>query len=147
MEYVKDHIVDYLSKRKFLTLATSTPNDGPLAHPIAYVNKEDTVYFSTGKETRKFKNIQKNPNVAYSVFDQTEYMDEARSIQMQGIATEVTDKKEIDEVNKMLKQKFPAIFLDEFTKELDTVILKITPKACHFIDYTKGFAFRDSVKY
>ena len=145
MDYTKEQIIDYLSKRKFLTLATLTQNNEPLTHALAYVNKGPIVYFSTGKETRKFKNIQKNPKVAYSVFDLTEHLDEARSVQMEGKATVVKDKQETKEVRKMLKQKFPM--MAELTKNPDGIIIKITPKACFFIDYTKGFGHSDKVKY
>jgi len=145
MNEIKEQIVNYLSKRKFLTLATSTQEGEPLAHPIAYVNKGDTVYFSTGKQTRKFKNIQKNPNVAYSVYDSTEYLDEVRSVQMEGKATPVTDKKETKEINKMLKQKFPS--MSDLTKYPDSIIIKINPKTCYFIDYNKGFGYKNKVEY
>jgi len=145
MDYIKEQIVDYLSKRKFLTLATLTQNNEPLTHPLAYVNKGDTVYFSTGEETRKFKNIQKNPNVAYSVYDPTEHLDEVRSVQMEGKATTVTDKQEIKEINEMLKQKFP--FMADLTREPNGVIIKVSPKTCYFIDYTKSFGHNDIVKY
>jgi len=43
MDEIKEQIVNYLSKRKFLTLATSTQKGEPLTHPIAYVNKGDIV--------------------------------------------------------------------------------------------------------
>jgi len=145
MDYTKEQIVDYLSKRKFLTLATLTQNNEPLTHALAYVNKGPIVYFSTGKETRKFKNIQKNPKVAYSVFDLTEHLDEVRSVQTEGKATIVKDKQETKEVKNMLKQKFPM--MAELTKNPDGIIIKITPKACFFIDYTKGFGHSDKVKY
>ena len=145
MEDIKEQIVNYLSKRKFMTLATTTQNGEPLTHPIAYVNKGPTLYVSTGNQTRKIKNIQENPNVAYSVYDETEHLDEVRSIQMEGKATIVTNKEEFKEVLEMMKQKFP--FMADMTLDPDNTVIKITPKICHFIDYTKGFGNRDRVEY
>lgn len=145
MDEIKEQIVNYLSKRKFLTLATSTKKGEPLAHPLAYVNKGDTIYFTTGTHTRKYKNIQNNPNVAFSVYDPTEYLDEVVSVQMQGKATPVTDKKEILEINKMFKRKFPN--MSYLIKNPDSIIIKISPKSCYFIDYSKGFGYRDNVEY
>jgi len=133
------------SKRKFLTLATVTQKCEPLTHPIAYVNKGATLYFSTSNQTRKFKNIQKNPNVAYSVYDPTEHLDEVISVQMEGTATSITDKKEIVEINEMLKQKFPS--MAKLTNDSDNVIVKISPILCYFSDYTKRFGYRDRVEY
>lgn len=145
MDDIKEQIIHYLTKRKFLTLATSSHDGEPLTHPIAYVNIDDIIYFSTGKQTRKYKNILKNPNVAYSVYDHTEHLDEVRSVQMEGIATPVTDKKITQEINEMLRQKFP--FMAYLTKDPDGIIIKISPKTCYFIDYTKGYGYKDKVEY
>jgi general stress protein 26 len=145
MDDIKEQIVNYISKRKFLTLATSTTKGEPLTHAIAYVNKDDTVYFTTGPDTRKFKNIKENPNVAYSVYDPTDHLDEVISVQMQGEASTITDKNLINEIYKMLEQKFPN--MSYLIKNPDNVIIKITPKSCYFMDYTKGLNYRDTVKY
>ena len=145
MDDIKEQIVNYLSRRRFLTLATSTQKGDPLIHPLAYVNKEDTIYFSTGTQTRKFKNIQNNPNVAYSVYDPTDHLEEVISVQMEGKATPVTDKKEINEINKMLNLKFPN--MSYLIKNEDSIIIKISPKSCYFMDYSKGFSYRDTVEY
>jgi len=145
MNEIKDQIINYLSKRKFLTLATSSKNGEPLTHPIAYVNIEDTIYFSTGKQTRKFKNIKNNPNVAFSVYDNTEYLDEVRSVQMEGKAILVNNKKESKQINDMLEKKFPN--MANLTKDKDSIIIKISPKSCYFIDYTKGFGYKDKIEY
>ena len=59
MEEIKEEIADYLSKRKFITLATTTLKGEPLTHPVAYINKGSTLYFSTGKQSRKAKTYKK----------------------------------------------------------------------------------------
>ena len=145
MDDIKNEIINYLSKRKFLTLATSTQNGEPLTHPVAYVNKEQNIYFSTDKKTRKAKNIEKNPNVAYSVYDKTEHLDEIRSIQMEGKASIVLDKKEREEALQVLNKKFP--FVANMPMDSDSIVIKITPKTCFFSDYTKRFGYRDKVEY
>jgi len=145
MEEIKEEIADYLSKRKFITLATTTLKGEPLTHPVAYINKGSTLYFSTGKQSRKAKNIQKNPNVAYSVYDETEYLDEIRAIQMEGTATLVSNKEESERVLNMLKRKFPS--MANIPLDSDDVVIKITPKICYFSNYIKRFGHRDKVEY
>jgi len=145
MEDIKEEIVQYLSKRKFITLATTTSLGEPLTHTVAYINKGSTVYFSTGKQTRKVKNIAINPNVAYSIYDTTEHLDEIRSLQMEGKATLVIDKNESKETLKILKQKFPSMAFMPI--DSDAVIVKITPKTCYFSDYNKRFGSRDKVDF
>ena len=145
MDEIKDQIINYLSRRKFMTLATTSINGVPLTHPVAYVNEGDAVYFSTSGKSRKTKNIYDNPNVAYSVYDGSEHLDEIRSIQMEGNATIVPDGDESKKVLKMLKQKFT--FMSNIPTDSDDVIIKITPKVCFFSDYTKSLGHRDKVEY
>ena len=145
MEDIKDEIEDYLSRKKFITLATSSPDGKPLTHTLAYVNKGSTVYFSTIKESRKVNNIQENPNVAYSVYNETEHLDELRSVQMEGTATLISDKKETNEILKMLGKKFPS--MKNLTTYPENLIIKITPKICHFTDYVKHGGIHEKVEY
>lgn len=144
MEDIKEEIINYLSKRRFITLATSKKTD-PLTHAVAYINKGPIVYFSTVKHSRKAKNIVKNPNVCYSLFDAVEHLDELRSLQMVGNAKIVTDKNESEEALKMLKQKFPL--MADMQINSDNIIVKINPKTCYFSDYTKRFGYRDKVDF
>ena len=145
MDDVKDQIVEYLSRKKFITLATSTQNGEPSTHALAYVHIGPTIYVATSKQTRKAKNIKGNPNVAYSIHDETEYLDKIRSIQMEGIATILSDNKESEEAIKMIKHKFST--MADMTSDPDNIVIKITPKICYFVDYTKRFGQRDKVEF
>lgn len=145
MNDIKDEIDDYLSRKKFLTLATTTPEGKPLTHTLAYVSIGPTIYFSTSKTSRKTINIQKNPDVAYSVYNETEHLDEIRSIQMQGTASLITDKKETGEILNMLGKKFPTMM--HLISHQDNFIIKITPKICYFTDYVKHAGVREKVEY
>ena len=145
MNDIKNEIVDYLSRKKFVTLATSTLDGKPLTHTLAYVNIGANIYFTTSKKSRKTKNIQKNPNVAYSIYNETEHLDEIRSVQMEGTATLISDKKETEEILKMLGQKFPT--MSHLISHSDNFIIKITPKICYFTDYVKHAGIREKVEY
>ena len=145
MDFIKDEIEEYLSKRKYLTLGTSSKNGMPLTHPMAYVNIGTNIYFLTNKESRKIKNIIENPNVAYSVYDQTDHFDEIRLLQMEGKAEEVKDEKESKTVIEMLKVKFP--YSHFIPVETDTIIIKISPKSCYFSDYNKRFGKIEKIEF
>jgi len=145
MDDTKEEIVNYLSKKKFIALATSTLNGKPLTHTVAYINKGPTVYFSTSNQSRKVKNIQENPNVAYSVYDETEHLEDIRFIQMEGTATIVSNKEESREALNMLNQKFPSMSI--LSSDPDGVIIKISPKICYFSDYIRRFGQKDKVKF
>ena len=118
----------------------------PLCNPIAYVNIGNDVYFSTNKKTKKVKNIIENPNVSYSIYDNTEFLDEIRLLQMQGKAKIVEDKKKSDEIFKMLKKKYP-VFNSIIPNDPDAIVVKIIPKSCLFFDYIKRFGEIEKVEF
>ena len=44
-----------------------------------------------------------------------------------------------------MKQKFPSMAY--LSTDPNNIIVKINPKMCYFVDYRKGFWFKESVKY
>jgi nitroimidazol reductase NimA-like FMN-containing flavoprotein (pyridoxamine 5'-phosphate oxidase superfamily) len=145
MEDLKEEVLDYLSKRKFLTLATSSKSGEPLTHPIAYINIGENIYFSTNKNSRKVKNIEKNPNIAFSVYDETEHLDEIRLVQMEGKASKINNEKEIEGILEQLQKKFPA--MTYIPIDSDVTVIKITPTNGYFSDYNKRFGHRNKVEF
>ena len=145
MEDIKDEIVDYLTRKKFVTLATSSPDGKPITHTLAYVNIGSDIYVSTSDQSRKVKNIQENPNVAYSVYNETEHLDELRAVQMEGVASIVPDNDKSEEILKLLRQKFTM--MENMGLDPGSIIIKISPKICYFTDYIKSFGNRDKVEY
>ena len=145
MDYIKDEIEEYLSKRKFLILGTSSKNGKPLTHPLAYINIGTDVYFLTSKSSRKVKNILENPNVAYSIFDQTDHYDEIRLLQMEGKAEEIDDNKESETIIKMLVNKFP--YFHGLPINSDNVVIKISPKFGYYSDYNRRLGKIEKVEF
>ena len=64
---------------------------------------------------------------------------------MIGKATFVSDKKELKEVLKLLKQKFPL--LADMPINSDNIMVKIIPKTCYYSDYNKRFGYREKVDF
>lgn len=145
MEDLKEEVVDYFSKRKFLTLATASKSGEPLTHPVAYINIGENIYFSTNKKSRKIKNIEKNPNIAFSIYDETEHLDEIRLVQMEGKASQITNQKEIEEILEKLQKKFPA--MTYIPIDSDVTVIKITPTIGFYCDYNKWFGHRNKVEF
>jgi general stress protein 26 len=145
MEDLKDEIIHYLSKRKFITLATANEKGDPLSHTVAYINKGPDVFFSTSKQSRKVKNIMENPKIAYSLYDPVDHLDEIRSLQVEGEATLISDKKVSKDVLDQLKKKFP--FMADIPVDSENIIVKITPKTCFYSDYIRRFGYREKVEF
>lgn len=144
-EEIKNKIVDYLASHRKMTLATATPDGRPLAHSVEYVSDGPVVYFGTLRTTRKAQNIMKCPYVSYAVDEDYDDWMTIQGVQMEGTATILTERKDLDHAMQLYLKKFPAVA--SFPPNPDMIMVRIVPVAGFFLDYTKGFAHRDEVRF
>lgn len=109
MENLKQEIINYLNKHELMNLATSSKDGMPAAATVAYIVNEDNIYFGTYKTSEKAQNIQNNPNVALTVDEDEIDWKTIQGVQLQGIASIVTDKEELEKVNQIFGKKFPQV--------------------------------------
>ncbi len=87
-----------------------------------------TVWFATGKQTRKVREIKANPNVAMY------YADHGKAtgyVQLSGKAVLVDDKAEIERHRR-------AYWTQAFPNDRNLVLVKIVPARLDVIDYAAG---------
>ena len=145
---IKQKIIDYLASHIKMTLATVTPEGKPLAHTVVYANDGATVYFRTANVFRKYTNIMNNPAVAYAVDDWCgDDWYQLRAVQMEGIATVLTEQADIDKFNEVYFPKFH--YVDNIIPRdyLGFVLVKVEPVEGRFLDYAEGLAQWDIVKF
>lgn len=142
---IKRLIADYLTKHNTLTLATVKADNKPLAHTVEYVSEGSIVYFATMRSTRKAQDILRNPHVAYTVDEDYKSWLTIKGVQMEGVATVLSKKEEIEYAASLYLAKYP--FVANFPANPAMVFVKITPTAGGFLDYTKGFTHKDSVDF
>jgi uncharacterized protein YhbP (UPF0306 family) len=142
---IKRLIADYLAKHNVLTLATVTPENKPLAHTVEYVSDGTIVYFATSKSTRKIRDILQNPYIGYTVDEDYKNWLTIKGVQIEGIATVLSAKEEIDHAAGLYIGKFP--FVAQFPPNPEMVFVKIMPTAGSFLDYTQGFTHKDTVTF
>lgn len=123
-------------KNNFVAVLATTNGEKPTSSPVVYVIDDDlNFYFVTNIDSYKAKNILKNPNVSMSVWEFTKM-----SVQMDGVATEVTDeqKKEwvIEEFGDAAT-KDPNFWAPIFRiKRGDYVVFKVGPTWLRVLDLT-----------
>ncbi|NPE31023.1 pyridoxamine 5'-phosphate oxidase family protein [Methanococcoides sp. SA1] len=142
---IKERINEYLKKHPYLNLATVSPEGKPMVHSMAFASAGPVVYFGTGNNTRKFRNIEQNPNVAFTVDEDGSDVMNITGIQMEGKASFVTDEAELGQIFQLMLEKFP--FMKELPKNPDNVIIKVEPTKAFFLDYAVEFGFRYEVDY
>lgn len=145
MNTTRQRIVEYLESHRKMTLATVTPEGRPLAHTVEYASYGPTVYFATRKSTRKVQNILKNPEVAYAVDEDYDDWLQIQGVQMEGVATVLSDQDEKDKAAAAYIEKFP--FVADFPPNSEMVFVKVEPVRGFFLDYTQGFTHREDTEF
>lgn len=65
---IKKTALDFLKSHKTAVIATTSVGEAPQASTVYYVVDDDfNIYFLTGKETRKFKNLERDGRIAFVV--------------------------------------------------------------------------------
>lgn len=141
----KERIAEYLKSHPYLNLATVSPEGKPMVHSMGFVSAGPVVYFGTGKNTRKYQNIEKNPSVAFTVDEDSLDVFKITGIQMEGKASFVTDEAEIQTFFQLMVEKFP--FAADMPEKPDNRIVKVEPTKAFFLDYNVEFGFRYGVDY
>ena len=98
----------------------------------------------THRNTRKLTHIKNNPKVAFTIDEDCLELPKIQGVQMEGTATVLSEKADIEKAGGLLGQKFGEMeipFMDEM------VFVKVEPIEAFFIDNTQGFGHRDNVDY
>lgn len=84
--------LDYLRAHSAMVVSTAQANKPHGAVVYYYCTAPDMLYFLTKSETLKARNLQQNPQVSVTIFDETELS----TFQGFGTARVVTDSREVD---------------------------------------------------
>jgi PPOX class probable F420-dependent enzyme len=100
--------VQRLTSTRRFWLATTRADGVPHAMPVWGVWHDDVVVFSTGRRTRKARNIRGDPRCVVT----TEHADEA--VVIEGVAAEVTDPAALRRADAAYRAKYgSSIFLGD----------------------------------
>lgn len=103
-ERIKE-VYDFIHNEHVCVLSTITSEGNPESATMGFSEKEDLkLIFQTPNDTRKYKNLQNNPNVSIVIgWD----LDKFITVQYEGITREVSEA-EIEEVRKIHTTKNEA---------------------------------------
>lgn len=137
-------IVEILAHTNDMTIATIRPDGWPQATTVSFVSDGLAIFFVTGAQAQKAKNIAKNGKVSLTVDRPYKNWDEITGLSLGGTAERVTDEAEIAKIEKLMAKKFPQTA--DFSMPEDALaFFKVTPKVISVLDYSKGFGHTDTV--
>jgi len=147
----EEKIIQYLEEHYNATIATCSQNK-PYAATVSYVNQGLTIYFATGVNSMKVRDIQANPDVALTIYKDYSDLLETKGLEYIGKAEVMKDPTGTQRIIKLLIAKFPSYksiinekMLAMFpshkreSQEPEFVIIAVNPEWVRYADAKTGF--------
>ncbi len=121
--YFSEKEIEFLNKMEECRVATSH-DDMPHVKPVSYLYEEGKILIATDYDTRMYKNLLSNPNVALSI---DIYKDKGhKAICLQGKATIIENGEEFTKLYKKFHDKFEWVRNQPWV-ENEAPFIKIVP--------------------
>lgn len=115
----------FLIQNELCKVATSH-NDVPHVAPVNFIFRDGYFYFATDYDSKKYRNLEKNKNIAL-VVDIYRSSTDNEAVVVQGIAEIIEEGKEFKEIYRIFYKKFEWVREDPW-KEGEAPFIKVKPK-------------------
>ena len=124
------------------------PDGFPQANTVSYAADGLTLYFGTGRDSQKLRNIQYSRKVSLTTDVPYADWNEIQGLSMGALAEVLTDDSaESLRAMDVLTKKFPAVWeMPPPADPASVVFVKIVPKVISILDYRKGFGHTELVE-
>ena len=119
---------DFISLQRLIRIATVDKNGMPHNVPVCHVMEGNHIYFATGKESKKIKNLEENGKVALVCDEYSEIWSYLKGVFVQGKTRVISKGPEFRKLKKMLYQKYTLYEAEAPIEEENTVIVEIIPQ-------------------
>ncbi len=120
-------VVRLLTRERICRVATV--GGGGMTHvvPVCHVLADGKVYFATGNNSQKARNLKANPHLAVLVDLYSEDWTFLRGVMVQGTAKLLQRGPEFRKIRTLLYQKYPQYPDDSALEEGDDIVVEMTP--------------------
>lgn len=135
---LKELVRKIMDEHRIMTIATVRDDGYPQATTVSFVHDGLLLYFVCGNSSQKAINIKNNPKVSVTIDTDHEDFLHIQGISLGGIASEVSNHRDIRWVYEQLQKRYPDI--ESMTMPEEGVsVFKIEPEVISVLDYSKGF--------
>lgn len=132
---LKATILDILTENPLMAVATVRPDGWPQTTIVGYANDDLRLYFAVSRESQKLANIAREPRVSIAIGHRGG--ERIRGLSMAAFANEVRDLHEIDQVNRLVRERYPEV--SAFApRTASAALLRATPALISVIDLSTG---------
>ncbi len=124
---VRKAIAKLLAGERVCRVATVGEDGMPHVVPVCHVLANGKVYFGTGSDSQKLRNLKAHPHMAVLVDLYAEDWDVLRGAMVQGAARLIQRGPEFRKIRTLLYQKYLQYRDESALEESDSVIVEMTP--------------------
>jgi nitroimidazol reductase NimA-like FMN-containing flavoprotein (pyridoxamine 5'-phosphate oxidase superfamily) len=126
---LKKKVAQLIARERVCRVATVNENGMPHLIPVCPVLANGKIYFGSGNDARKVKNLQKNPQVAVTVDLYSDDWAHIKGVMVQGTAKLFARGPRFRKIRERLYEKYPQYRSDAALSPSDSVVVEVTPTA------------------
>ena len=123
----KQKILDILSRCKEMTVATVRPDGAPQATVVSFVHDGFFLYFTCSASSQKAANISCEPRVSVAMTAPYGRWSNIEGLSISAIAEQADDAKEISEIGRLIRARFPQASSFESAEWRDISFFRLRP--------------------
>jgi nitroimidazol reductase NimA-like FMN-containing flavoprotein (pyridoxamine 5'-phosphate oxidase superfamily) len=124
---LKKPVAQLLQWQRVCRVATVDARRRPHTVPVCHVLTDGKLYFASGKDARKVRNLRAVPNLAVTVDLYADDWTQLKGVMLQGTTTIIEKGPRFRKIQKLLYAKYPQYPDMSAIEEGDSVIVEVTP--------------------
>ena len=120
-------VAKLIASERVCRVATAGSEGRPHLVPVCHVLAGDKIYFGSGDDARKVKNLKDNPQVAVTIDLYSDDWAQLRGVMVQGTARLIERGPRFKQARDRLYEKYPHYREEAALSPSDSVIVEVTP--------------------
>ena len=124
---LKKSVAKLIEWERVCRVATMGHDGMPHLVPVCHVVADGKIYFASGNDGRKVRNLKANPRVAVTVDLYSDAWANLKGVMVQGTATLIDKGPRFKKIRALLYRKYPQYPDEAALDESDSVVVEVTP--------------------
>jgi PPOX class probable F420-dependent enzyme len=120
-------LADFVAWERVSRVATAGSSGVPHVVPVCHLLAGGKVYFASGDDARKVKNLQDNPRVTVTVDLYSDHWGTLKGVMIQGRARLIERGSRFRRIRDLLYRKYPQYPREAAISPTDSVVVEVTP--------------------
>jgi nitroimidazol reductase NimA-like FMN-containing flavoprotein (pyridoxamine 5'-phosphate oxidase superfamily) len=118
---------EFLAGQRVVRVATADRRGAPHVVPVCAVVRDGRLFFASGRDAKKIRNLRANPQLAVVSDDYTEAWDGLRGVLLIGTARLVERGARFRQARRWLYAKYAQYERQAALEEGDSLVVEVTP--------------------